>query len=234
MTNKTLIITGASRGIGFATAELFLSEGWDVINISRSDCDINNVQNINLDLTQHNWQESFVNKLPGDFSPEKICLVHNAALLQRDHSFDINPDQFRNTLELNVIAPSILNQILMPKMNQGSSVIFIGSTLSEIGVPNAASYVISKHAIAGAMKACCQDLAGSGVHTCCICPGTTDTEMLREYVGHDENTLKMFENMVGAKRLVRPDEIAKTIFFSANNPVINGSVIHANLGQLAQ
>jgi NAD(P)-dependent dehydrogenase (short-subunit alcohol dehydrogenase family) len=82
----------------------------------------------------------------------------------------------------------------------------------------------------GMMRATCQDLAGREIHTACICPGFTDTEMLREHV--PEDALSSVAAMSAYSRLVNPDEIADTLHWAATNPVINGSVIHANLGQI--
>ena len=96
-------------------------------------------------------------------------------------------------------------------------------------MPGSYSYVISKHAIVGMMRALCQDLAGTGVHTACICPGFTDTEMLREHVPAD--AMAAVAEVSAFNRLIKPGEIAETLLFAAGNPVVNGAVIHANLGQ---
>jgi len=130
-----------------------------------------------------------------------------------------------------VIAPALLNKLLLPSMKQGSSVIYIGSTLSEKAVAGCCSYITSKHAVVGLMKSTCQDAAGMGIHTACICPGFTETEMLKIHVGGSEN-LAEIAGMSTFGRLISPIEIADMIFFCAENAVINGSVIHANLGQV--
>ena len=117
-------------------------------------------------------------------------------------------------------------------MKSGSSILYVSSTLGEKGVANTCSYVSSKHAQIGLMKASCQDLFGSGIHTAAICPGFTDTEMLRDHVGNDAEVLDYFAGLSAFNRLLAPEEIANTLWFCANTPAINGSVIHANLGQL--
>lgn len=149
-----------------------------------------------------------------------------------DSVVDLQASIFRNTLELNIVAPVKLNQLVLKKMLPGSSIIYIGSTLSEKAVKNAASYVITKHALVGLMRSTCQDLADTGIHTACICPGFTDTEMLREHLSHNPELLKLISNRVGAKRLIKPSEIAELILFCANHEVINGSILHAHLGQI--
>ena len=135
-------------------------------------------------------------------------------------------------MNINLVAPQILNQVIIPLMKPGSSIIYIGSTLSEKAVANSYSYVVSKHALAGMMRATCQDLVGTGIHTCCICPGFTDTEMLRIHVGDDPEILQSIAAASTFNRLVEPGEIAETVKFAANNPVINGALLHANLGQI--
>ena len=116
-------------------------------------------------------------------------------------------------------------------MKTGSSILYVNSTLGEKAVTNAYSYVVSKHAGIGMMKANCQDLAGRGIHTLSICPGFTDTEMLRAHVGHSDEVLKDIAGGVLMGRLIEPEEIAAALLFGAQSPVLNGSVIHANLGQ---
>jgi NAD(P)-dependent dehydrogenase (short-subunit alcohol dehydrogenase family) len=115
-------------------------------------------------------------------------------------------------------------------MAPGSAIVYVGSTLAEKAVPGSFSYVTSKHAMVGMMRATCQDLAGSGVHTACICPGFTDTEMLRTHVPAE--AMDAVRAMSAFGRLIEPVEIAETIHWASAHPVINGALIHANLGQV--
>jgi len=226
----TIIITGASKGIGKATAARFVANGDRVINISRSPSDIQGIENVPIDLAGPGAIDSvddLVNNLPFD----DIHLIHNAAKLVKDSIRDVDAESFKDIININIIAPQILNQAILPKMAEGSSIIYIGSTLSEKAVANSYSYVSTKHAMVGMMRATCQDLAGSGIHTACICPGFTDTEMLRAHVGDSNEVLAEIGSMSSYGRLIEPAEIARTIEFATANPVINGSIIHANLGQ---
>ena len=114
---------------------------------------------------------------------------------------------------------------------RSSSLIYVGSTLSEKAVSGSFSYVVSKHAQLGMMRASCQDLMGSGIHTALVCPGFTDTEMLRTHLGTDPGVERMIAGMNSYNRLIDPGEIAELIRWAHHNPVINGAVLHANLGQ---
>lgn len=230
---KTLIITGASKGIGYATLSLFQTNDWNVVNISRSPCPLENSINLGIDLSNPNATKKLKESL--EFIVNKssqICLVHNAACHINDTINNQNPDDLIHSLNVAIVSPSIINKIVIPLMTKGSSIIYVGSTLSEKAVPGAASYVISKHAIVGMMRSTCQDLAGKDIHTACICPGFTNTEMLQHHLNNDPAMYEFAVKKVGAERLIEPKEIADLIYFSALNPVINGSVIHANLGQV--
>ncbi|MDC1085122.1 SDR family NAD(P)-dependent oxidoreductase [Pseudomonadales bacterium] len=229
---KTLIITGASKGIGFQVAKMAAEKSYRVINISRSDAAHASIENHNIDLAAPDAADKFALLVEELQIDGHITLIHNAAELKSDSAANTATSDFRHTLELNVVAPHILNQILIPKMTQGSGIIYVGSTLSEKAVANTYSYVVSKHALIGMMRSTCQDLANTGIHTACVCPGFTDTEMLRAHVGEDAEIIESLSTLSTFGRLVTPEEIANTIVFAAENPVINGAVIHANLGQV--
>ena len=227
---RLAIVTGGSAGIGLATAERFLDRGYAVVNLSRRPCPIDRVTHIRCDLAS-----DFAGEIAAELDPilrgaDEIALIHNASRLANDTATETASGDLRTVLDINVVAINTLNGLVVPRMGAGSSVLFVGSTLSEKAVPGSFSYVISKHAQIGMMRACCQDFAGMGIHTACICPGFTDTEMLREHVPAD--AMEAVRGMSAFNRLIEPSEIAETLLWAAASPVINGSVIHANLGQV--
>ncbi|RLV59716.1 SDR family oxidoreductase [Parashewanella curva] len=230
---KVMIVTGGSRGIGYAVSQHFKQAQFKVINLSRSPNNIQDTLNLKTDLSSptslKEHQARLIQELEG---ATQVVIVHCAAGHTGDTIFTANAETLNKDLAINIVSPTLLNQMLLPHMPESSSVIFIGSTLSEKAVPGCYSYVTSKHAVIGMMRSVCQDLAGKGVHTACICPGFTDTEMLREHISHEPEAEKSISQMVTFGRLIAPEEIAKTVFFTANTPAINGSVIHANLGQI--
>lgn len=228
---KVLLITGASAGIGLHTAQRFLAEGFSVINLSRRRCPVNAVTHINCDLAAPGFLETISSQLtPQLQDAEQIVMIHNAAKMENDSAVETPSNAFRSVLEVNLVAPNSLNYYVIPFMRPGSSLLYVGSTLSEKAVPGSYSYVVTKHAGIGMMRATTQDLAGRGIHTACICPGFTDTEMLRAHVPPE--AMDAVRGMSAYDRLIDPDEIAECLFWASANPVINGSVLHANLGQI--
>ncbi len=227
------IVSGASAGIGLATAKLFLAEGFEVINFSRRPCPDSQVRNFSVDLSRPDLVhaiEAILRDILEETVRSSVHLVHNAARLENDSATRTDDETLQAVMQVNVFAPNTLNRCVIPYMGKGSSVVYVGSTLSEKAVPNSFSYVTSKHAQIGMMRSLCQDLVGTGIHTAAVCPGFTDTEMLRSHVPDDVLSSIAAMNTFG--RLIAPEEIANTIYWTTQNPVINGCVIHANLGQI--
>ncbi len=236
--NKVLVITGASKGIGLATAKQFYDNGFKVVNVSRTACQLSNgaddkLINIKADMSVTDWgikQGQAIISAVGQ--PEQLVLIHNAAMMTKETVKEMNADVLRTVLQLNVVAAAELNTLLIPLMRPGSSILYISSTLGRKAVANTHAYVISKHAVIGQMRATCQDLAGSMIHTAAVCPGFTQTEMLSEHLGANPDIYAQITAGIAHRRLAQPIEIADTLWFCAQTPVINGAILDANLGQI--
>ena len=231
---QVAIITGASAGIGAATAERFVQSGFHTINLSRRKSPVAGVENLCGDLSKPATAQALADDVATELrrlNPNHICLIHNAAVMYKDDALHCPEDHMQQSLQLNVAAVNSLNTRILPLMRAGSSVLYVGSTLSEKAVAGTFSYVVTKHAQLGMMRATCQDLMGKGIHTAMICPGFTDTEMLRQHLNHDESIVAAISQMNAFHRLAKPEEIAEMLFWAHNNPVINGTVMHGNLGQ---
>ncbi|WP_312783594.1 SDR family oxidoreductase [Brevundimonas sp.] len=227
---RGVVVTGGSRGIGLATARLFQGLGHEVVSLSRSAPPTPEIEHLAADITDLASVERAAALVAERAAIwDRTVLIHNAAVHRHDTVPDLSARDLLAVLSANLAAPQALNQRLVPVMKPGSSILYVGSTLAEKAVAGAASYVASKHGMIGLMRATCQDLAGSGVHTACVCPGFTDTEMLRAHVGE---AIEAITGMVAAGRLLNPEEIADLIRVCADSPALNGAVLHANLGQI--
>lgn len=230
--SEVVVVTGASRGIGAAIARRFAARGALVWNLARTAGGIEGVRDVTADLAQ----PGFAAELPDELSDtvarsDRTVLVHNAFTMVNDTADAVDRDGLRRMLEVGVHAAAALNDELLSRLPRGSAVVYLGSTLSEKAVAGSFSYVVAKHAVVGMMRATCQDLLDRGVHTVCVCPGVTDTEMLRAHVGDQPDVLAALREMTAGARLVEPAEIARVVVMAADNAVLNGAVIHANLGQ---
>lgn len=227
---KIVVITGASSGIGLSTAKVFSELGCQVINLSRRPCPLKNVVNLVTDLLTPHFGRSLVDLLNGQHNT--MALIHNAASCLKDSVLNLSDESLEQVLRINVVAPQELNRLMIPLMSPGSSILYVGSTLSTKAIAGAASYITSKHALVGLMRATCQDLVGTGIHTGMVCPGFTDTDMLRTHVGGKPEVMRALSQRQSFGRLVAPEEIAQVLLMMAQNPVINGGIIDANLGQI--
>lgn len=229
---KTVVVTGASVGIGAVSARVFAAAGWKVVALARGPCPVPGAVSVVADFQSPCWEREAAPQLMQHVLPGVVCVVHNAALLLKDDALALSAERLREVFEVNVVVPAVLNRLLAPLMQSGSSILYVGSTLSEKAVKNTASYVASKHAVVGLMRATCQDAAPRGIHTACVCPGFVDTDMLRVHSGGSPEVMAEFAAMSGHNRLVQPEEIAALLLFCAGQPSIDGAVIHMNLGQI--
>ena len=244
-----VIVTGGSAGIGLAIVERFADLDYQVISLARRRCPVDTVESVLVDLGNPEAVGSAIAEVqarldrlasppgwgpPGQAdtrpSPPPIHLVHNAAVMPTDSALSVDPKMLDRTLHLNVTTPAQINAALLPRMRPGSSIVFIGSTLSDKGVANRLSYVTSKHALLGLMRATVQDLFGTGIHCLCVAPGFTDTAMLAPGLA-TPGFAEAVRGMVSFGRLLEPEEIADIVVFATRTPAFNGSNLHANLGQ---
>lgn len=231
----TIIVTGGSAGIGLAIVERFADLDYRVLSLARRRCPVDTVESMLVDLGSGEAVAAALDqvceRLPKSGPIQsQIHLIHNAATMPADTATDFNSAVLERTLRLNVTTPAELNARLIPRMGRGSSIVFIASTLSEKGVPGRLSYVTSKHAVLGLMRATVQDLFGSGIHCMCVAPGFTDTEMLQQGLA-TPGFAQAVRDMVSFGRLLEPEEVADIVVFATRTPALNGAIVHANLGQ---
>lgn len=200
------------------------------MNLSRTKNDAAD-ENIFIDLNQKIDDAALqaLNRHIQDGS--QISLIHNAFPYYKDSSESFNGDDFDLAAQFVLKNTIILNNFVLPKMGTGSSIVFVGSTLSTKAAPNCLTYVILKHAQVGLMKSLALELGSKEIHTCCVCPGFTDTEMLKSHT-NPVDTERLISSLVLKKRLISPDEVAAFIYQCATSPISNSEVFHVNLGQV--
>jgi NAD(P)-dependent dehydrogenase (short-subunit alcohol dehydrogenase family) len=184
------VVTGASRGIGRATALFFAEKGVTVALVGRPSGPLEATLS---DVRQRGVRsEAFPCDLrhPGEIStaaariieslgvPE--VLVNNAGIVRRASVEQMPLADWDEQLDVNVRAPFLMSQALLPAMRTArvGRIIHVASISSTIGSPMASAYSASKWALVGFMKSLAEELSGSGVSTLAILPGSVDTEML--------------------------------------------------------
>jgi NAD(P)-dependent dehydrogenase (short-subunit alcohol dehydrogenase family) len=238
---KTLILTGASRGIGHATAKRFMSAGWRVITISRQafseDCpwaggEHNHMQ---LDLADLSAIEAGAAELRERLNGGPLhALVNNAGISPklpgggRMGTLETEPEDWLRVFNVNFLAPILLARGLIKELQVGSGAIVNVTSIAGGRVhPFAgAAYGTSKAALAALTREMASDFGPLGIRVNAIAPGEINTAIL------SPGTEKLVEN-IPLRRLGRTEEVAATIYFlcSPQASYVTGAEIHINGGQ---
>jgi NAD(P)-dependent dehydrogenase (short-subunit alcohol dehydrogenase family) len=185
---KTVLVTGASRGVGRATAERFGSLGASVALVARDGGLLSDVaatidaptHTVAADITDPAQCARVVEEVTAALGPIDI-FVSCAGTLHRDFVEDVKVEDFEASWRLHVGAALWLTQRLLPGMRErkAGSIVLVSSELGLIGGPSYASYCTSKWGLVGLAEVLHHELAGSGVRACAVCPGDIQTDQLR-------------------------------------------------------
>ena len=217
--DKTVLVTGASSGIGKATASLCADLGAKVVALGRNELRLEETIaslsgeghiRVVLDLDDEKAVDSAVLGVP------LLDGVANCAGIANMNPFQfVDRQEMERTLSTNFLSPVMLvNKLLKAKkLQKGSSVVFV-SSIDGPRVVHAGNsvYSASKSALVGMARNMAIDLAGKKIRVNCVLPGTTDTGMIRT-ANVTEEMLQETAGSLPMKRFARPDEIANAIAF---------------------
>jgi short-subunit dehydrogenase len=181
--NKVVIVTGATSGIGMATAELLHQKGAKVVMAARNESKLKDLETQNLgslgvvcDMTKKSDIENLVNKTMEKFGRIDI-LINNAGLGFGGNIENIDVDQYRKVFELNTVGPLQALQAVTPIMKkQGSGMILnISSQVTKSYIPWLGGYSSTKYALNSLMLSARKELADFGIVVCVLHPKLTDT-----------------------------------------------------------
>jgi NAD(P)-dependent dehydrogenase (short-subunit alcohol dehydrogenase family) len=239
---RTLLLTGASRGIGHATVKRFSAAGWRVITCSRhgfpENCpwEMGPEDHIQVDLanpanTRHAIEEIKQRLTDGELH----ALVNNAAISpkaeggKRLSSIDTTQEVWQHVLQVNFLAPIMLARGLLDELKaaKGSVVNVTSIAGSRVHPFAGAAYATSKAALASLTREMASDFGRVGVRVNAIAPGEIDTSIL------SPGTEKIVDQQIPMHRLGTPDEVAKIIYVlcTDTSSYVNGAEIHINGGQ---
>ena len=244
---KTILITGASSGIGAATARRFGAEGGRVMVCAIDEAGCRAVAD---EITAGGGEADF---LHGDLAECDFCdaaidatmarfgrldvLVNNAGISRRGTVETMSDENWRLTFAVNLDAMFFLSRRALPIMKrQGGGVIV--NTASELAITaprNNAAYAASKGAVLQFTRAMAIDHAREGIRVNAICPGPVDTPLLRGFHNQPEERVKVIAEDTPMGRVGTPEEIAGAITFLASDDAtfITGSALLADGGVTA-
>jgi len=242
---QSILITGASRGIGAATAKVFARVGYRVIVNYRSDeagaREV--VQAIQANQGQAVLAQADVSdptacaRMLAEVGPVDV-LVNNAAQFDRAAFVDIALDDAQRILNANVLGPFVLSQQVARELiarKQPGSIIHISSVLAQHAFENRSAYIASKGAVEALTRAMAIELAPHGIRVNCIAPGLIATEALLVAL-QDPQALAATTDLIPFGRLGQPDEIAEAALFLASPAAryITGAILPVDGGVAAR
>ena len=238
---RTLLLTGASRGIGHATVKRFSAAGWRVITCSRhpfpENCpwEAGPEDHIQVDLADEaSTLEAIAETKRRLDNRELHALVNNAAISpkaeggKRLSTLDTTKDDWHHIFQVNFFAPIMLARGLVDELKaaRGSVVNVTSIAGSRVHPFAGAAYSTSKAALAALTREMASDFGRLGIRVNAIAPGEIDTSIL------SPGTEKIVEQ-IPMHRLGTPDEVAKIIYVLCTDTgsYVNGAEIHINGGQ---
>ena len=241
--NKTAVITGASRGIGKATAIEFARNGYNVLaNYNNSEKEASELEKMlteegysikvfKADVSKSSEADAMIEYCLKEFGGLDV-LVNNAGISQDKLFTDITDEDWERMMSVNVTSVFNCSRKALQHMiwEKSGSIINITSMWGETGGSCEVHYSASKAAIIGMTKALAKEVGPSNIRVNAVSPGVIMTDMCAYY---GEETLNELKEETPLMKLGKPEDIAETVYFLAEKGnFITGQVIGVNGGMV--
>ena len=239
---KTVLITGASRGIGAETARLFAEKGWHVgINYNRAEDRANALAEelssygveaglYQADVAQREQVDRMVSDFLSDFG-HIDALVCCAGIARQELFTDITPESWREIMATDLDGVFHCCQAVLPDMlhRKAGKIVTLSSMWGQVGASCEAAYSAAKAGVIGLTKALAKELGPSGITVNCVAPGVIDTEMNGNLSPEDKAVLA---EETPLERIGTPRDVAEAIWYlvSPAGDFLTGQVLAPNGG----
>lgn len=222
--SECVVVTGASRGIGRATAIAFAKRGYDVALLARSVEELEKVGGqivalgrralaLRCDVANaHEVEHARVRTLDELGTPAVV--VNNAGVVRRSLIHETSDADWDAVIATNLRGPFVVTRAFLPAMlaAKRGRVVIVSSISATLGTARQASYCASKWGVVGFMKSLAEELRGTGLSTMAVLPGSVDTKMLEGS---------------GFAAQMGPDEVAELVVYAGLDApaAMNGSAV---------
>jgi NAD(P)-dependent dehydrogenase (short-subunit alcohol dehydrogenase family) len=224
--NKVVLITGGTRGIGFATAKLFAQEGAHVVIVGRD-------QDKTIEAARDVPGRSEAGDVSNAMDCERIVtqarelhgrlnvLVNCAGVIYRNRTVEqTSEEEWDITFNVNVKGTFLMSKYALPALREAKGcIINVSSYVGLVGFAGASAYAASKAAILNLTRSMALDHAKEGIRVNAVCPGSVDTEMIHaawQQFGDVERARKLWAEKHPLGRIASPEEVGRAILFLAS------------------
>jgi NAD(P)-dependent dehydrogenase (short-subunit alcohol dehydrogenase family) len=228
-TNKIVLVTGGTSGIGKATALAFANAGAKVVITGRREKEGADVA---AEITRTGGTAAFVRAdVAKDADIGRVInfvlsthgrldvAFNNAGVEIAGPLNEVTEEQYRRTFDINVwgVLNSMKHEIAAMLKTGGGSIVNTSSVAGHIGLPQASIYVATKHAVEGLTKAVALEFAKQGIRVNSVAPGSIDTEMVDRLVGKAGDRRDWLLSLHPVGRLGTSEEIAAAVLYLASD-----------------
>jgi dihydroanticapsin dehydrogenase len=242
LTGKIAIVTGGSRGIGFAIAKTLSENGATVVitskdseKIKKAESKISNAFGIACDIKKKNEVQNVVNQTIEKFGKLDI-LVNNAGIFPKIKQLhEIDEDEWNEVLDVNLTGQFRFTKETIPYLQKTSGCII--NISSDAGLKafegfNVDAYSASKAALIVLTKCWALEYAKDKIRINCICPGVVDTDMTKQFL-KNQKEIEFMNNEHPLGRIGQPEEIGKAALYFASDDAswVTGAILTVDGGE---
>lgn len=241
--NKVAIITGSTKGIGYAIAEAYLKEGAKVVVTGLKDevpealkkleekYNSENILGLELDVTSTESIKTVVNKTIEKFQKIDI-LINNAGITSAKPLIETTDEEMEKMFQINTFGVFKFIREVAPYMikQKSGSIINTSSMVANYGGIMQTPYASSKFAVNGITKSCAKELGRYNIRVNAVAPGAVMTDMTKNST--DDNTRQMLSKLTPLGRIANPSELAGAYLYlgSDDSTFTNGAIITVDGG----
>lgn len=220
---QSVVVVGASRGIGAAIATKFSHEGHNVVGTHRGSGVPDGVVGVLADITETTQVENALSFAAEEHGPIDV-LVISSGITRDDLLMRMSEEKIREVMDTNAIAPMLaVKSVLKPMLRaKAGSIVLVSSISARFGVPGQTNYTASKAALEGFARSFAREYASRGIRINIVAPGPTDTDMIAAL--NDDQKQAMAAG-VPLGRLGKVEEIANVVYWVSQSTFMTGTTV---------